>query len=98
MDLTRRGIIAGLGALASTTALAKAPLSGLQVPFLYRTRIGEIEVTALSGGYFQAPLANSPSAEREKAVELAAKAAIKLDRVPIPINAFVVNTKDRLYL
>ena len=79
--------MAGFGALASTTALAKAPLSGIQVPFLYRTRVGEIEVTALSDGYFQAPLANFPSAEQEKAVELAAKVAIKLDRVPIPINA-----------
>ena len=98
MKPTRRGIMAGFGALVSTAALAKAPLSGIQVPFLYRARIGEIEVTALSDGYFQAPLANFPSAEQQKAVELAAKVAIKLDRVPIPINAFVVNTRDRLYL
>jgi glyoxylase-like metal-dependent hydrolase (beta-lactamase superfamily II) len=98
MSLTRRSVVTGLGALASVPAFGKAPLTGNQVPFLYRLRIGEIEVTALSDGYFQAPLANFPSADPQKAAELAEKAFIKLGRVPIPINAFVVNTKDRLFL
>lgn len=98
MDLTRRTVIVGMGALASTPAFAKAPLSGNQVPFIYRVKVGEIEVTALSDGYFAAPLANFVGADESKANELAAKVHIKPGRVPIPINTFVVNTKDKLYL
>lgn len=98
MDLTRRTVVAGVGSLAAAPAFAAAPLSGLQVPFIYRVKIGEIEVTALSDGYFAAPLANFVGAEEAKANELAAKVHIKPGRVPIPINTFVVNTKDKLFL
>lgn len=98
MDLTRRTVVAGIGTLASTSTFAKAPLAGIQVPFIYRIKVGEIEVTALSDGYFHAPLANFPGADEQTATALAAKAHVKLGRVPIPINAFVINTRDRLYL
>ena len=98
MSVTRRTVIAGMGALASTPALAAAPLAGNQVPFTYRIKVGAIEITALSDGYFQAPLANFPSADEKTAVALAEKVHVKPGRVPIPINGFVVNTKDRLYL
>jgi glyoxylase-like metal-dependent hydrolase (beta-lactamase superfamily II) len=98
MDLTRRTVVVGMGALATTPALAKAPLANLQVPFTYRIKIGEIEVTAVSDGFFQAPLANFTGSDEKTATELAAKVHIAPGRVPIPINTFVVNTKDKLYL
>ena len=98
MHLTRRSVVVGIGALASMPALAKAPISGNQVPFIYRIKIGEIEVTALSDGYFNAPLANFTGADEKTATELEAKVHIKPGRVPIPINTFVINTNDKLYL
>lgn len=98
MDLTRRTVIVGMGALASAPAFGKAPLSGNQVPFSYRIKVGEIEVTAVSDGFFQAPLANFTGSDEKKAAELEAKAHITPGKVPIPINTFVVNTKDKLYL
>ena len=98
MSLTRRSVIVGMAAFASAPAFAKAPISGNQVPFIYRIKVGEIEVTALSDGYFNAPLANFTGADEKTATELEAKVHIKPGRVPIPINTFVVNTNDKLYL
>lgn len=98
MTLTRRTMIAGMGALAVAPAYAKAPLSGNQVPFIYRMKVGDIEVTALNDGFFQAPLANFTGSDEKTAAELEAKVHIKPGKVPIPINTFVINTTDRLYL
>jgi len=98
MDLTRRTVIVGMGALAAAPAIAKAPLTGNQVPFTYRIKVGEIEVTAVSDGFFQAPLANFTGSDEKTAAELVKKVHITPGKVPIPINTFVVNTKDKLYL
>lgn len=97
-DPTRRTVMVGMGALAATPALAKAPLAGFQVPFIYRIKVGEIEVTALNDGYFQSPLSNFTGSDEKTATKLEAKWHITPGKVPIPINTFVINTKDKLYL
>jgi glyoxylase-like metal-dependent hydrolase (beta-lactamase superfamily II) len=98
MNMTRRTVMIGAGALMSAPAFGKAPLSGNQTPFVYRVKVGDIEVTAVNDGFFNAPVGNFTGADEQKTKELAAKQHIVLGRVPIPINAFVISTKDKLYL
>ena len=55
--ITRRTLLqtlpaAAAGTFAAPSAIhAEAPMTGHQVPALYRLRLGEIEITALSDGY-----------------------------------------------
>lgn len=80
-------------------AQAQAPLSGKQAPGFYRTKVGNIEVTALSDGGMTLgdelmlnTNAKTLSAARAKNFLPAAP------QFPAYVNAFLVNTGDRLTL
>lgn len=98
--IDRRQFLAAAAATAlapALPALARAPLSGTQVPGIYRRKLGDIEITAILDGYVplnaQAFLAGDPAQVRQLLA-----AAGQSENLPTSVNAFVVNTKDRTYL
>lgn len=103
MHLTRRSILAGAFAgsslaFAAGGALAKAPLYGHQVLSAYRHSVGSIEVIALSDGAVDIPLAMYPKADPAEAAKLLEAAGGFKDKAPTAVNAFLVNTGDKLVL
>jgi glyoxylase-like metal-dependent hydrolase (beta-lactamase superfamily II) len=79
------------------TARAAAPPAGTQAPGYYRVRVGGLEVTALLDGHLEIPPAmfSLPPAE---ATELL-RAGFRPDGpIRTPVNAFAVNTGEKLYL
>jgi len=100
--LSRRDLLAGSAALALSAALplpafARAPLAGKQVPGIFRQTVGEIEVTALLDGEFTFPPELFPGATADEQKALAARAFAPYP-VHSPVNAYAVNTGDKLYL
>jgi glyoxylase-like metal-dependent hydrolase (beta-lactamase superfamily II) len=103
MDFNRRQMALGAAALSVSSAivspaLAAAPFAGAQVPAVYRVKIGDIEVTALCDGYLNIPPALFPGATPELIAELSAAAYRPVGPMPTPVNAFIVNTGQRLYM
>lgn len=101
--LTRRLAIGGLlgsaiWSVARRPAFAKAPLSGRQVVGAYRHGIGNFEVIALNDGAVDLPLGVFVGAESGEANKLLAGRALPGDKSPTAVNAFVVNTGDKLVL
>jgi len=105
--LSRRAFAAGVGAAAAVgtgmlptaPALAKAPLGGKQLPGAARMKVGNIEVTALCDGFTKVSEKLFPKSDEARAKELRAAAFLKpTGEIPIPVNAFLVNTGDRLIL
>jgi glyoxylase-like metal-dependent hydrolase (beta-lactamase superfamily II) len=103
---TRRNLIAGAAitvgasALPSSSALAAAPPAGRQAPTLYRYKIGNYELTALSDGLWERPIdekfvRNADPADVRKALT---DAFLPTDRLPIPFTALLVNTGGKLVL
>ena len=99
MMTTRRGFIAGAAAaLAVAPAAAKMPFAGGS-PTTYRVKLGDIEITALSDGYLDAPVgifAGADAAEVGKSLEKDFRPAGPTVR--LGVNAFVVNTGEKLIL
>lgn len=85
--------------LGSGAALTKTPVFVSQMPGVHRYRIGSIEVTAVSDGYFDLPFELIPKATLE-----AVNAAQRNDHLPVGptmregITSFVVNTGETLIL
>ncbi|MBK1662767.1 MBL fold metallo-hydrolase [Paracraurococcus ruber] len=99
MPSTRRQFLAGAATLAAAPSLAAAPPAGRQVPSLYRTRIGEIEVTAVSDGIINLPPQVFGDANLAESRRLLAEARLPTDGpVPCAVNTFLVNTAGRLAL
>jgi glyoxylase-like metal-dependent hydrolase (beta-lactamase superfamily II) len=100
--ISRRSLLASSLAAASLgatglPALAKAPLSGRQVPGVFRQKIGSIEITALSDGFGPIGIeafTNLDPAEAQRMLAAAGEKAM----APTAINAFVVNTGTKTYL
>jgi glyoxylase-like metal-dependent hydrolase (beta-lactamase superfamily II) len=59
--------------------------------------LGEVEITTISDGYLQVPLANFPYADAEQSADLLGDAS-ELGKVPIPVNCFLVRTEKRTIL
>jgi len=57
----------------------------------YTLSLGDVEITAISDGVLQVPLANFPSADAGSAALLAGAEAAS-GKVPIPVNCFLVRT------
>lgn len=104
MTLSRRGLLASAAAAAvlpwlPMPALARAPVSGRQVPGVYRTTVGSLEVTALLDGHID--LGRQLFAEGQGA---AADALLEAAFLPVqstirsPVNAYAVNSGERLVL
>jgi glyoxylase-like metal-dependent hydrolase (beta-lactamase superfamily II) len=105
--ITRRNLMAvGAGMLASAAAgpsrrpaLAAAPLAGKQAPGFFRQRVGDIEVTVLSDGFFELPsdsiATNVPPEERKAYLEAH---FVPLDKFPLQASPVLINTRDKLVL
>jgi glyoxylase-like metal-dependent hydrolase (beta-lactamase superfamily II) len=104
MSFDRRSLL--LGALASAAmvpagsrpALSRAAPAGVQVPGLYRFNVGSIEVTALNDGMLGLELDLYPSAGRGEAERLLDQAFLPRKGIPTAVNAYLVNTGERLVL
>lgn len=81
-----------------SVTFAKAPFAAVQAPGFYRLKIGTVEVTALSDGTVALPLAKLYTNTREHDAQNALKDAFLPDMVPTSVNAFLVNTGERLVL
>ncbi|MBY3178899.1 MBL fold metallo-hydrolase [Rhizobium leguminosarum] len=84
--------------VAPSIALAKAPFAAIQAPAFYRLKIGSAEVTALSDGTVALPLAKLYTNTSEQHAQSALKDAFLPESVPTSVNAFLVNTGERLVL
>jgi glyoxylase-like metal-dependent hydrolase (beta-lactamase superfamily II) len=83
-----------------STAQAAAPAAGKQMPGVYRSRIGEFEITSFNDGFTKVPklesyVVNTPLEEIQKALEAG---FIPKDDLRIPFNPLLVNTGKNLVL
>lgn len=79
-------------------ALAKAPLAVRQAPGVYRFRVGAFEVTTVNDGMLNlAPTVFTGAPEGEMG-QLLEAAALPRTTIPTAVNAFLVNTDERLVL
>ncbi|MET3649991.1 MBL fold metallo-hydrolase [Phyllobacterium ifriqiyense] len=96
-----KGALSGIIAapfLAPSLAFAKAPHAVVQAPGFYRFKIGSAEVTALSDGTVALPLAKLYTNISEEHAKSALNEAFLPEMVPTSVNAFLVNTGERLVL
>ena len=104
MLITRRtALTALLGTAAATQfgpAHAAAPVSGQQAPAFYRSKIGDIEITAISDGYGTYPKIDGfvKNATPEAVQAALAEQFLPTDRVQIPFTTLVVNTGGKLVI
>ncbi|MBX4931446.1 MBL fold metallo-hydrolase [Rhizobium bangladeshense] len=104
--LTRRGLIKSAAALVAagtvsggfTPALAKAPLQSFQAPGFYRMKLGSFELTALSDGTIPLPLPELYTNTDAEDARRALAAAFMGTSTDTSVNAFLVNTGERLVL
>ena len=104
MPIDRRSFISrtvstsALALLGASPAFAKAALSGHQVMGAYRHQVGTFEVIALSDGAVDIPVAMFAAAEPAEAARLMEANSLPKDKAPTAVNAFLVNTGDKLVL
>jgi glyoxylase-like metal-dependent hydrolase (beta-lactamase superfamily II) len=79
-------------------ATAAAPIAGKQLPGAARMKVGSIEVTALLDGFVEVQEKLFPTSNEARAKELRAAAFLRPGLIPIPVNAYLVNTGDKLAL
>lgn len=105
--LSRRSVLKGTAtaALAAGTvtmfarlSFAKAPFQPFQSPGFYRLKLGEIEITALSDGTVPLPLDTLYTNTTEEHARQALAAAFRPTPTQTSINAYLVNTGERLVL
>jgi len=84
--------------VAPSVAFAKAPLVATQAPGFYRLMVGKVEVTALSDGVIALPLAKIYTNTTTEHATKALQDAFLPEETPTSVNAFLVNTGDRLVL
>ncbi len=96
---TAAGVAAAgaLGLAPNASAFAKAPLATAQAPGFYRFKVDNIEITSISDGLLELPLALFPAADKAQAQEILAKAH-RPEKAPTAINLYVINTGDKLIL
>jgi glyoxylase-like metal-dependent hydrolase (beta-lactamase superfamily II) len=103
---TRRSLListagAALAASAMTTlpaaAFAKAPIVGRQVASFYRLKLGDYEITAVSDGTVKLPMSKIYKGITERDAEIYLAGHFQADS-ETSVNAFVVNTGERLVL
>lgn len=96
-----KGTLSGLIAapfIAPSVAFAKAPFAVVQAPGFYRLKIGSVEITALSDGTVALPLAKMYTNTSEQHAQSALNDAFLPEIVTTSVNAFLVNTSERLVL
>lgn len=105
MIITRRTTMKTLlgsaaAAVGQVPAYASAPLSGQQAPSYYRSKVGDIEITAISDGYGTYPKIDGfvKNATPDAVQAALAEGYMPTDRVQIPYTTLVVNTGGKLVL
>src|SRR3984957_5607329 len=103
MVLTRRFVVGGLVGCAALSAQpgpgwAKAALSGQQGTWAYRHAVGSFEVIALNDGMLEIPVGMFLSADPVEAGKLLSARSLPADKSPTAVNAFLVNTGDKIVL
>ena len=103
--MTRRALLAGTALTAAANGLpkaaaAKAPAAGKQAAGIYRSKIGEFELTAIYDGIWNRPIdqqfvRNAPFEEVERAL---ADSFLPSDTLPTPFTPLLVNTGSKLVL
>lgn len=84
--------------VAPSITFAKAPYAIVQAPGFYRLKIGSAEVTALSDGTIPLPLSKLYTNTSQRHAQSVLSDAFLPESVPTSVNAFLVNTGDRLVL
>ena len=94
------GITLAVGAITAlpSAVLAKAPIIGRQAAGYYRLKLGEYEITALSDGTVALPMARIYEGIEEKDAETYLAGYFQKNPTETSVNAFLVNTGDRLVL
>jgi glyoxylase-like metal-dependent hydrolase (beta-lactamase superfamily II) len=106
MNLTRRhalGALLGTGLAALTRpnfAQAAAPIFGVQAPAFYRSKLGDLEITAISDGYGVYPKLEGfvKNASVDEVRATLAEQFLPTDRIQIPFTTLVVNTGKKLVM
>lgn len=88
----------GPALLNNSAARAAAPFVKDQAPGFYRMPLGDYEITALSDGTIPLPLDELYRETTAARVEEALEAAFLKLPVMVSVNAYLVNTGDRLVL
>ena len=104
MNMTRRSIVTGalaapvLVRFAALPAFAKAAMPTSQVTPIYRTKVGDAIVTAVSDGFLEIDVSLLSNIEPDEAKALLHEAFRGAPPVTTGVNAFVVQTPDRTVL
>jgi glyoxylase-like metal-dependent hydrolase (beta-lactamase superfamily II) len=100
IELSRRGLLAAGAALASQCALAAAPPAGRQHAGIYRSRLGQYQLTALYDGTWFRKIDDTfvRNASRAEVEQALAEAFLKPGIVPTSFTALLVNTGSKLVL
>ncbi|MGV6873884.1 MBL fold metallo-hydrolase [Pseudochelatococcus sp. B33] len=91
-------LAAGTMAYAPLAALAKAPIVGTQAPGYYRVRLGDHEITALSDGTIELPLAKIYEGIEEAEAAAILAGYFQPSPTEVSVNAYLVNTGEKLVL
>ncbi|EFO30434.1 twin-arginine translocation pathway signal [Roseibium sp. TrichSKD4] len=86
------------GLTLATSAQAAAPLAGKPLVGAMRRKVGDFEVTALLDGYLDVEKGLVIGYDDAEAKRLRDAAFIEGEAVRIPVNAFLINTGDKLVL
>ncbi len=94
----RRLALAGLFVLGSSLAIADAPQQKTQVPGYYRLMLGQFEVTALYDGAIDLDEKLLKNIDKRDIQRLLAREFLKGPKVQTAVNAYLVNTGNKLIL
>ncbi len=94
----RRLAVASLFLLGSSLAVAEAPQQKTQVPGYYRLMLGQFEVTALYDGAIDLDEKLLKNIDKRDIQRLLAREFLKGPKVQTAVNAYLVNTGNKLVL
>ncbi|PNP99435.1 MBL fold metallo-hydrolase [Sphingobium sp. SA916] len=91
-------LLAAAGGGAAQAPAAKVPMVKSQAPGFYRMMLGDYEITALNDGVVDFPPAKLLTNTTAGEVAAMLRKRFEPDAVPTSVNAFLINTGDRLVL
>jgi glyoxylase-like metal-dependent hydrolase (beta-lactamase superfamily II) len=109
VDLNRRQLLAGAGAVGAAAALtpfvtptadAAVPPAGAQAPGFYRYKVGSYECTSINDGARSFPMPDRwvTNVPKEEALAAAEAAYMPKGMVTVPFNPQLINTGSKLIL
>jgi glyoxylase-like metal-dependent hydrolase (beta-lactamase superfamily II) len=90
-------LLGAVAAVFTAPAFAAAPLAKFQAPGFYRATLGDFEVTVLNDGTVELPVNTILKSTPAKVDKALAKSFLK-SPLETSVNAFLVNTGDKLVL